>query len=134
MGDVYWRNGVATELGVSVFTEGDCWILAYRIWQLTGWTVVRVDPIDDEDSISAHHYAVRAPDTHRRLYLDVQGVSTYRELRLRWEAEAIIAAPQERFQQMCQASQRVGYSEFPGSWPRSLTMARRLLDAHGVRA
>lgn len=124
----YWRDGAPTELGIEVFTQGDCWVLAYELFRMTGWPIVCIGPIED-DMDSAKHYAVRAPSGH---LLDVDGVATRGVMARRWGVSSITLAGPTIYH-LAKGSKRINHSEFLDSWRRAPIMARRLLDVHGVR-
>lgn len=128
MSSHHWRNGEPTDFGISTFTEGDCWILAYELWRETGWPIYRVGPTSDPDG--AQHYVIKAPGDR---YLDVIGVHTRHALLKAWEEKSLIRADDSLYE-ICFESKRINYSDFPDSWRRASTMAKRLLEKYGVRA
>jgi hypothetical protein len=125
----HWLNGEPTELGLETFTCGDCWILAYRLSQLTGWPIMRVGPTTGRhDYHGAKHFAVKT--SPYGFLLDVEGVRTYGQMRRRWGVKSIVEAPESLYDEIGTLREE---SDYPDSWRRSLIMARRLLNKYAVR-
>ena len=40
-----WADDAPTEWGIEVFTQGECWMLAYWLNQLGGWPVFVIAPV-----------------------------------------------------------------------------------------
>jgi hypothetical protein len=70
-----WRGGGPTSYGYEVYTEGDCWALAYYVARLTGGQVVTLGGDWWE------HVAVRV--AHNR-YLDASGLHNRQQLLHLW--------------------------------------------------
>jgi hypothetical protein len=117
---VYWRNGSPTEAGHAAFTEGDCWILALVLYEMTGFEIYTLD--------SNVHWVVRVG---YNTYLDVGGISTRAELLDLWECSDLRRVGDTKIWLAERDRLRVAET-FAGSWRRAPVMARRLLDKYGL--
>lgn len=128
MSERYWQSGQPTERGIEVFTTGDCWILAYRLHQLTDWPIYGVGE-GEWVNFQWSHYVVKAPNG---LYLDVTGVSTAAELRQAWDSPKVRRISTRLYDDIALTSRHPQASAFPRSWHRALIMAHRLLGTYGI--
>lgn len=74
-----WSKGAPTDFGVEVFTEGECWTLAYYLHKIGGWPV-HVLHRKGEPRLW-EHVVVKIG---RNQYLDVNGVQTEKALVQQW--------------------------------------------------
>lgn len=72
-----WSNDQATEWGVEVFTEGECWTLAYYVHRMGNWPVYWLE----REPYYWEHVVVKVGYNK---YLDVNGVQTRLQLLEAW--------------------------------------------------
>ena len=81
-GNVLWSEGEITAYGEMVYTEGDCWALAYAMSELMlppGPSTLRIYTLGR--TTNWWHVVVRVGED---LYLDAYGLSTGAELEEKW--------------------------------------------------
>lgn len=66
-----WENGEPTDYGIEVYTEGDCWALAWALHEITGLPVVLAGTRETWQHVFVH--------AGRNKYLDITGFNTRKE-------------------------------------------------------
>lgn len=120
----YWRNGAPTEAAITAFTEGDCWILALCLYDLTGWPVYVIDAGEREGI----HWVVRVPD--KDCYLDITGVYTRHRLLQKWEATGLRKADDNIVTYALRDYKIPDVEVFRDSYRRAPVIAQKLVDKY----
>lgn len=83
-GDALWAGGSITDHGLMIYTEGDCWALAWHVARL-------VEPLLGPGRLYTlgrkrdwHHVVVRVGED---LYLDATGLKSQAELEAEWHRD-----------------------------------------------
>lgn len=76
-----WYDGAPTEYGIEVFTEGDCWALAWYVAQLTGGRLV---------TLGWPYWGHVAVEVGPNLFLDATGLHTEQALAATWKLPVIV--------------------------------------------
>ena len=124
-----WSNGAATDWGVEVVTEGECWTLAYYLHRIGGWPVYWLAPPNDRNFW--HHVVVKIGYNK---YLDVQGVHSLTELGKLWPGlvPVIVGGPFETWSEYEECLQGDHFYQRPHERARS--MAKRLVERYVQRS
>lgn len=118
----FWKNGLPTPHCIEVFTQGDCWALAYRITEITPLRMYIVD--------GGRHWV--AGDGKK--FLDITGVSTRTKMLEDWDAASIILAPESDLK-IAKFDIENGRFMYPVSLDRRrlYDAAERVVSAHSKR-
>lgn len=116
-----WSRGGPTEYGIEVFTEGECWTLAYYLHRIGGWPICTIAPKDDPDWWE--HVVVRVG---HNTYFDVTGFHTRDALLKAWGGE--MTQHDTMFRSWRSFQRELGGSHlYYNPRERSRVMARRLV-------
>lgn len=102
-----------------MFTEGACHILAQHIKNLTGWKIYGFD--DGEGNPEAHAFIIMP----NGLCLDIDGISTKKEMLVRWEYDHILPFPATY---NFKAEQWENWFDIKLCWERAIELAPELIE------
>jgi hypothetical protein len=117
----FWRNGEPTPWAKTVYTCGDCWLLALAIHRITGGPIMVID--------DGHHYVTQISNTRPDRYLDITGLQNRYRLLREWEAWSIVRASDDLMVKMC-ADANDGMEEWDGGNRRANEIAVRLIEKY----
>ena len=95
------------------FTQGDCWMLALSISELTGWPVMICD----------YHAVVKTP---RGKLLDIQGLHKKADLEATWQGGPFDLAPSDKTDAFWHMWGVTGYRD----WRSAKRWAKRVLKLY----
>jgi len=112
---------------IHAFTAGDCGYLALALNQLTGWSVVTITPVEDENYWP--HAAVQMPDGN---IIDIEGIWTPDHFEAWWYSDEHDYRIYVRDVEWATASVQKRAPKFPDYDP--IVYARKILDGLGLLA
>lgn len=78
-----WFKDAPTDWGIEIFTEAECWVLAYYLHKLGGWQICI---LGEHRSWYWEHVVVQIGED---AFLDVEGIHTQDELEEQWHQKLV---------------------------------------------
>lgn len=119
----FWRQGSPTAWARTVYTAGDCWLLAAALYRLGSFPIYLVE--------DGEHYVVKVGPNR---YLDIDGVQSRSTVLRRWDASSLIKAQAPFVTTILQTARFTNVETWEGGQRRAPDMARRLIEKYHLEA